>query len=751
MSVKQSIKVTNAGLSPILSVAQGTGAIEYEFTVSDFDIPSGSAAVVYNIQPTGNIVSQTCSISGNTITVKPPAYYFLRGKNYMQFQVSRSNEDLFSFLIEVWCAPNISQPEVIVAENPSLVSQLISDVGLLSSQLDNLLSIPSGSLSTSADAALADIKVGWNGTTYDTPGDAVRGQIGELNDDLSQLGETISDISLFDFVRASYYNYKINPSVKFRISMPNYVSFNYEIEIKAKDGFKFVYMWQHTEGTGTDEYGNTVYVSSAVTSATILPNTKFRISIFRATEDSSEIADFEEFKRGVHVTNVVDRIFKKYFGTSSELKNNTPLSSYPDKCISVYQIPMPSDFPTKTSGILTTFRNGQDAFSYQEWKPFNKNEKYVRNWLSSSEHTGWKKIITSDDSFRYANKCDHSQRVPLISFISDDGHNCDYTILKPIADKYKVPFATAVITSQIGVGDHMDATKLRDLYDNYMWEFLSHTHNHVKLGEQTDNDVRNECKLSISTLENIGIECKGIVYPQGNSSIQSRQVCKEFFNFGIRVEDSSLTVNDGCVPSFYIHRCNLGCYFDPEREGYSPTNTLDYYKELVDECVRKKGWLIFELHSWHTDFDATQQQHLDNLIAYIKTTSASISKPSIAFEMFRNQIESGDYLGYRNTTGLAINKLGEMNYGYQPAYLDQTEIKATTPITDFPLDKTSTYAISNYYNPDHGFPTSYGTLEVRRYRTNDFATQLWYSSVSDEIYYRRCLADGAYQQWHKFS
>lgn len=187
MSVKQSIKVTNAGLSPILSVAQGTGAIEYEFTVSDFDIPSGSAAVAYNIQPTGNIVSQTCSISGNTITVKPPAYYFLRGKNYMQFQVSRNNEDLFSFLIEVWCAPNISQPEVIVAENPSLVSQLISDVGLLSAQLDNLLSIPSGSLSTSSDAALADIKIGYDGTTYNTPGDAVRGQVSSLYEDIDEL------------------------------------------------------------------------------------------------------------------------------------------------------------------------------------------------------------------------------------------------------------------------------------------------------------------------------------------------------------------------------------------------------------------------------------------------------------------------------------------------------------------------------------------------------------------------------------
>lgn len=195
MSVKQSIKVTNAGLSPILSVAQGTGAIEYEFTVSDFDIPSGSAAVAYNIQPTGNIVSQTCSISGNTITIKPPAYYFLRGKNYMQFQVSRNNEDLFSFLIEVWCAPNISQPEVIVAENPSLVSQLISDVGLLSSRLNNLLSIPSGSLSTSADAALDDIKVGYDGTTYNTPGDAVRKQTSELLNKIVYVAKSVKETS----------------------------------------------------------------------------------------------------------------------------------------------------------------------------------------------------------------------------------------------------------------------------------------------------------------------------------------------------------------------------------------------------------------------------------------------------------------------------------------------------------------------------------------------------------------------------
>ena len=126
--VKQTIQVTNAGLSPILSIAQGTGMVEFEFMVSDFLIPAGSAAVAWNIQPTGNVVSKTCTISGNTITVQPPAYYFLRGKNYMQIQVTGADGvNLFTFLIEVWCYPNISAP--VVSQNPDLISQLIQLVG----------------------------------------------------------------------------------------------------------------------------------------------------------------------------------------------------------------------------------------------------------------------------------------------------------------------------------------------------------------------------------------------------------------------------------------------------------------------------------------------------------------------------------------------------------------------------------------------------------------------------------------------
>ena len=126
--VKQTIQVTNTGLSPILSIAQGTGMVDFEFTISDFQIPAVSTAVAWNIQPAGNIVSQVCTLVGNVITVTPPAYYFLRGKNYMQIQVTGADGvNLFTFLIEVWCSPNISAP--VVSQNPDLITQLMAMIG----------------------------------------------------------------------------------------------------------------------------------------------------------------------------------------------------------------------------------------------------------------------------------------------------------------------------------------------------------------------------------------------------------------------------------------------------------------------------------------------------------------------------------------------------------------------------------------------------------------------------------------------
>lgn len=65
------------------------------------------------------------------------------------------------------------------------IQNLQTQDNVLSSRIDNITTLPEGS--TTADAELADIRVGADGTTYDNAGTAVRTQVSELKQDLDNL------------------------------------------------------------------------------------------------------------------------------------------------------------------------------------------------------------------------------------------------------------------------------------------------------------------------------------------------------------------------------------------------------------------------------------------------------------------------------------------------------------------------------------------------------------------------------------
>ena len=69
-----------------------------------------------------------------------------------------------------------------IADQLILIPGLQNDINVLDARVDSFASLPPGS--TAGNAELLDIRVGANGFTYDTAGDAVRGQVDQINEEV---------------------------------------------------------------------------------------------------------------------------------------------------------------------------------------------------------------------------------------------------------------------------------------------------------------------------------------------------------------------------------------------------------------------------------------------------------------------------------------------------------------------------------------------------------------------------------------
>lgn len=98
-----------------------------------------------------------------------------------------------------------SQIASITEELNAEVSDRIAADGVLSERIDNIIALPDGS--TTADAELVDIRIGANGVTYESAGDAVRDQISIIENELS-----VSDNEHINIIDWSEYGSVTHPS-----------------------------------------------------------------------------------------------------------------------------------------------------------------------------------------------------------------------------------------------------------------------------------------------------------------------------------------------------------------------------------------------------------------------------------------------------------------------------------------------------------------------------------------------------------
>ena len=317
---------------------------------------------------------------------------------------------------------------------------------------------------------------------------------------------------------------------------------------------------------------------------------------------------------------------------------------------------------------------------------------------------------------------------PIVSFLSDDSPIEDYNIYKQISIDTGVPFTLAVITNKASddvnaLFSDVNISKLHELVDVYGYEVASHTHDHSHLDALTYAQQEYQLKTSKEKLIEKGFEPHSIVYPFGSQNADTLKLTPNYYECGYLAGTNN--INDSPLTTFKIDRIQ----FDIS----NPNNNLAWYKAKVDSAMANKQWITFMLHSstaigW---MDATQQQMLKDLIAYIKLNNVEIMTCYNAFKQFKNLNETKDGSCLIGVKGVNI-------YNNIPT-LNSYSLK-TLPITDASLLSVFPLGISyKTFTLAQAFPfpgSSAGSLKTYNLGAISQSYQEWHNYNTKDIYWR---------------
>lgn len=325
----------------------------------------------------------------------------------------------------------------------------------------------------------------------------------------------------------------------------------------------------------------------------------------------------------------------------------------------------------------------------------------------------------------------------LNTFIDDDGSTEVMNKLKPLSIKYDVPFTIALIGKFLAEGTNIKVNEALELQNELGWEIASHEYNHITLKDVTDKKILDtEIRYSQEYIRSLGFDVKNIVYPFGGNNKSVREVASRYYNCGVGTGHGT---NKTPVRTFGLRRVSF--------PHASANNSLQWYKDIVDNAITNNEWIIWMLHCGMTEHDATNQQILDDLIAYIKSKNIKTVNLQEGFERYGNAISLDDdkYYYASNGDNNIINYEHLSVDGVTGLPLINT---AMTP-KDFELMK----CVSTIYNAkfeEIGRPTnSAGIFTVNVGQQYGYAYQTYFTRL--EKFIRYAENENFWRPWEKIS
>lgn len=325
----------------------------------------------------------------------------------------------------------------------------------------------------------------------------------------------------------------------------------------------------------------------------------------------------------------------------------------------------------------------------------------------------------------------------LNTFIDDDGSPAILTKLKPLSIKHDIPFTIALIGKFLAEGTNIKVDEALELQNELGWEIASHEYNHITLANITDKNILDkEIRYSQEYIRSLGFDVKNIVYPFGGNNKSVREVTSLYYNCGVGTAHGTNTTP---VNTFNLRRVSF--------PHTSANNSLQWYKNIVDTAFQNNEWIIWMLHCGMTEHDATNQQILDDLIAYIKSKNIETVNLQEGFERYGNAISLDEDKYYYAADG----KNNIINYEH--LQINQTTGKPLINTAMIPKDFDLMKYVSTIYNANFeksGMPTNdAGVFTVNVGEQYGYAYQTYFTKLGKFIRYAE--NENSWRPWEKIS
>lgn len=571
----ESIKVLNLDFRGISNIVQTLKAVQYDDGRAVRVMLSGtegniSKVRIYCQKPSGmetytdgTVVNDYCVLFGLTPQmlaeegVVKSQLQLMDGEHVVtsfdfQIQVSKnriasssitsSNE--YQALVEAM--KNVDKTEADISQNRSEISKIKErvdtaeqNIDVHTAQIAEMQKIPEGG--TTADAALNDIKIGYDGTEYQTPGEAVREQI-----------SSISELNCYNVFKSIFNAFREeNPG--------HYVpQLNFKKYKRTHNGVTFMWNINFTSceisGIATDDAFCNMYYNQS----------ELPLLFERGKE--------KEFKINITGSGV-------YLYIGINIKGSTS-SKY------VYKI-------TENTKIIIP----EDAYGMYIRLKVDAGESAganVSNIYISSTMTNENIADKINNHFPVYNK-------PLLTIIDDDGNKHFLADVVPLIEDIKKPIASAVVPTRIGSDvNYMTYDQIAECVDRGA-EILCHTYNHREGSEIPSLDEETivyEYQRGFNILARKGFpSCDILVY---SSSTGNYEIChksaEKVFKCGIKIGGS--VVNNQNSNKYALARYRIDYASTEERTDWN----LDDMKAFIDDCVRSGGWMIWMFHTSNSKY-----------------------------------------------------------------------------------------------------------------------------------------------------